>query len=293
MFDQPFALRRSPAALLVCLVALSLVGCGKDGAKRQEAQVAARVNDQDITIHQVQHAVQRMLPGRPAQGEAAVRRALDQLIEQEVSAQAAREQGLDKEPAVIQALEAARREVLARAWQDRLAATATGPSTDEVDRYYAEHPALFAQRRLYLLQESLVEVRSEDERARAERIVRDAQSVRELEDKLGAAGLSPRSRQFAQAAEDLPMALVEPIGALEAGRSILLPAAEGVRAYTVLQATPAPVSRRFAQDPIGAFLLADRKRLAVANAMKPIREKARVEYRGSFASAASAATNAR
>lgn len=281
-------LHSAVAAALGLTVGL-LAGCGVGGPAREpDGQVAARVNDGDITVHQVQHAVDRLRV--PVEPELAARRALDQLVEQELAAQAARDKGLDREAAVVQGLEAARREVLARAWQDRLASAATQPSSDEIDRYYDDHPALFAKRRLYMLQEFFVEG-GPAERERVARLAAEARDAKALEDALTQARLRFRSRQFVQAAEDLPLPLVEPMAQLEPGQSLLLPQG-AIRVYTVLQAQLAPVDRRLASDAIAAFLLTERKRKAVAEGMKSVRGAARVEYRGNFARAASASASA-
>lgn len=284
---------RCSSLLFLCALVAALVGCGKLGgspAKGSDAQVAARVNESDITVHQVQQALQRLR--QPSDGgEVAARRALDQLVEQELSAQAARGQGLDRDPDVVQTLEVVRREVLARAWQDRLALEAVRPSSDEIDRYYAANPALFAQRRLYMLQETFVEAR-DGERTQAEQVGRASRGARDLEERLNAAHLRYRARQFAQNAEDLPMALVAPMASLEPGQSLVVPVPQGVRIYTVLHAVTAPVEPRIAADAIEAFLVGERKRRAVAEGMKPVREKAAIEYRGSFARPASAPASA-
>jgi EpsD family peptidyl-prolyl cis-trans isomerase len=272
--------------------ALLLSGCGKSGPSRgADAQVAARVNDDDITVHQVQLTLQRQLRGAPDQGDAVARRVLDQLVEQELSAQAARESGLDREPGVVQALEAARREVLARAWQDRQAATATRPGSDEVDRYFAEHPDLFAQRRIYTLQETLVEARDADQE-KVEQVARASRDAGDLEDKLTAARLRFQTRQYAQAAEEVPIPLLEPLAKMGVGQSLPVRLPTTVRVYTVLHAQSAPVERRVATEPISAFLLTQRQREAVRQGMQGVRAKAHIEYRGSFAQGASAPASA-
>lgn len=274
---------------LCVAVALMATGCDRKGATRApDGQVAARVNDADITVHQVEHVLQRQARAYAGAGEAAGRRALDQLVEQELAAQAAREQGLDREAAVVQALEAARREVLARAWQDRLAQSVVRPSSDEIDRYYAEHPALFGQRRIYVLKEFLVEAAREGDAARIQQIAREARGARAVEDALVLARLRFRAREFPQSAEELPMALLEPMAQLDVGQSLVLPQAQGVRVFTLLHVEAAPVDRHTATEPIEAFLTTERKRRAVAEGMKPIREKARIELRGGFAPPASA-----
>lgn len=293
MTRHPFQhARRWTLFVAVIAGALLLAGCGKPGASRaSDAQVAARVNDDDITVHQVQLTLQRQLRGAPEQGEAAARRVLDQLVEQELAAQAARENGLDRDPGTVQALEAARRDLLARAWQDRLAAAATRPSTDEIDRYYDEHPSLFAERRIYTLQETLVEAR-DGEQVSVEQITRDARNAGDLEDKLNAARLRFRSRQFAQAAEDLPIPLLDPMAKLQVGQSLSVRLPGAMRVFTVLHAQLSPIERRVATEPIGAYLLTERQRAAVRVGMQGVRAKARIEYRGSFAQAASAPASA-
>ncbi len=67
------------------------------------------------------------------------------MLDQELAAQGARKMGLDKEPRVVQAIEAARREVLARSYHDVLAEKTPLPASDDIDRYYDEVTARGAQ----------------------------------------------------------------------------------------------------------------------------------------------------
>src|SRR5205814_9580419 len=125
-------------------------------------QVAARVNDTEISLAQLQHVLQRQPRVSPERAEAQTRSVLDGIVDQELAAQAARKSGLDRDPRVVRALEAAKRHLPARAYQDVLADRATLPSSDDVDRYYDSQPALFAQRRFYSVQETLVHGQLED-----------------------------------------------------------------------------------------------------------------------------------
>ena len=286
-------LRRREAILRVAMMLLSAatVGCGgRDGPP--DVQVAARVNKDEITVHQVQHVLQRQARLAAEFPEAAARTVLDSLVEQELAAQAARAQGLDKEPAVVQAMEAARREVLARAFQDRLADKASGPSSDDIDRYYESHPGLFAQRRIYTVQEFLVQTTEEAQVERVKAIAGDAKAASDLEQRLGQAGLRYRTRLFAQAPEDMPLGMVEAMSALGPGRSVARAQPVATRVFTVVNALPAPLDRRSANEAIASFLVAERKRSAVAEGMKAVREAARIEYVGNFATAAAAPASA-
>lgn len=269
-----------------------LAGCNKSTI--DETQIAAKVNKGEISVHQVQYALQRQPRLVAAQPQTAARRVLDSLIEQELAAQAARADGLETDPAVVQAMEAAKREVLARSYQDRLAAKAASASTDEVDRYYDSRPALFSERRLYTLQEFSMDATSDDV-PRIEAMLKNAKSVDEIGEALSKSGIRYRSRQFAQAAEEMPMGLLESVSKLQVGQSVLTLLTGSPRVHVILQAQSAPINRNAARSAIEAYLLGERKRELVASEMKNLRDRAQVVYQGTFAQtgvAASAAASA-
>jgi EpsD family peptidyl-prolyl cis-trans isomerase len=207
---------------------------------------------------------------------------LDSLVEQELAAQAARAAGLDHDPDVVQALQLAQREVLAKAYQDRLATKARGSTSDEVDRYYDTHPELFEQRRLYVIQETAVEAAPAESDAIGA-LVQGASGAGEVADRLRARSLRFETRQFVQAAESLPLGLLLPMAQLAQGQSIVMPQPDGVRIFTVLHVQLAPVDRRRAAEPIAAFLNAERRRRLVVDGMEDLRKAASVEYLGNFA----------
>jgi len=274
----------------LCCLAVGLSGCGGGERRAQDGQVAARVNKGEITVHQIQQVLQRQPGLMTARPEAAARRALDSLIEQELAAQAARADGMENDPVVVQAMQVAQREVLARAYQDRLAAKASGLSSDEIDNYYDSQPALFARRRIYTLQECLVEV-PEAEQPRLQQLVNAAASPEALEEGLRGGKWRFQKRQFAQAAEDVPLALLQPLSQLDVGRSFAVPQGGAVRVFSILHAQSAPIERRVASPAIAAYLSAEHRREAVGRGMKGLRDSAKVEYVGTFADAASAAKN--
>lgn len=285
---RPF--RPLPRALLSIVGSLLLVACG-GGRSGNDAQVAVKVNKGEISVHQVQAVLQRQ-PRQVANDrtETASARVLEVLIDQELAAQAARNQGMDNDPRVVQATEAARRELLAHAYQERVGEKAASPSSDEIDRYYDAQPALFAQRRLYLLQETTVDPAAPSERVQA--LVERAQSAEELIAGLRQANIRHASRSLAQAAEDIPLSLLEPVAKLEQGRSTLVNAPGAPRIYTVLYAHKAPVDRRAATNAIGTFLTNERRQQLVAQKMKQLRQDATIEYRGNFAKTQTAAGSA-
>lgn len=288
----PSSLRRpglvGPASLgsALLLGALLLAGCG--GAERGKAdgkadtQIAATVNQGEISVHQVQVVLQRQPQLAAADGAGGSSRVLEGLIDQELAAQAARAASLDKDPRVVQRLEAAKREILAQAWQESVAANARVATSDEIDRYYEEQPQLFAQRRVYVLQETAVEG-SPDALSALSAKLTAARTADEAGATLQRSGLRTHSRVFAQAAEDLPLTVLAGLAALESGQSAVFVQGGAARVYTILSAQKAPVDRRLADRAIGAYLANARRGEAVGQAVKQLRETAKIEYMGSFA----------
>ncbi|WP_374595419.1 EpsD family peptidyl-prolyl cis-trans isomerase [Aquabacterium sp.] len=270
------------ALLGIGLGLMVLAGCSRQHASGDRSQVAARVNDDEISVHQIQAVLQREPQLVRDYGEAAGQKALESLVQQELAAQAARSEGLDNAPATLQALELAKREVLARAYQDKIAAQVGAPATADIERYYDEHPKLFAQRQQYTLQEIVVEGEAPaladlDARVKATASATDA--LRAVQ----GTGLNFVSRQAIRYAEELPPASLERVGAMQAGQSVLVPRQGGATILTLVHADPAPVDRHFARASISNALQLERRRALLAQSMRGLAGKANVRYEGVYA----------
>ncbi|CAN0348502.1 unnamed protein product, partial [Phaeothamnion confervicola] len=163
------ATTRRLAMLTACLL---VAACRKSGGDAMPAsQVAVRVNDVEITVHQLNQVLSRAGALSPEQSKAASRRALDQLVDQQLLVQKASEAKLDRSPEVMAALDASRRQILAQAYMEKAVAGAVAkPGTDEVRKFYDARPELFAERRIYRLQELAANVGADKLPALAELI---------------------------------------------------------------------------------------------------------------------------
>lgn len=278
----PTAMRQ----LAIASTFVLLAACGGGNGTGKASQVAVKVNDGEISVHQVQLATERELAARPSeQADAVTRRALESLVQQELAAQAARRQGLDKDPRVVQLMELARREVLARAYQDRLSEAARAPSSDEVDRYFDAKPLLFAQRKLYSLQETAVNVAAGQADALRRRI-EAANTVAQLTEALASDGVRSHTVQLRAAAETVPLALLDKLGGLRPGQSLAVPRPGGLRVLTVIDTQASPVDRATARKPINAFLLNERRMALVQQGMAELGKQGQVSYQGPYAAMA-------
>lgn len=279
----PFASR---AALLLSAVgcAVVLAACGGGSKSGGATQVATKVNKEEISVHQINDILQRQRGITPEMVPAASKRILEGLIDQELAIQQAVEQKLDRDPKVVSAIESAKREIIARAYADRIAETAAKPTPEEIKQYYTAKPALFAQRRVYSFNEFMIEVPADQRQALAEKL-QGVKSADDLAGALKAANIKFANRNVTQAPENLPMALVDKIAGMSEGQSFALPAAAGLTVVFLTAAKPAAVGEEAAKPAIEAFLLNDRKRQLVTEDIKRLRAAAKIEYKGQFAAA--------
>src|SRR5204862_383963 len=109
---------RNAVALLLALLALLALGaCGKGDGKKPATQVAAKVNSEEISVHQVNRVIERLAradPGRATPGQV-----LERIIDEELLVQKAREAKLDRDPRVVQAIQDSQRHILVQAYVDK------------------------------------------------------------------------------------------------------------------------------------------------------------------------------
>ena len=280
------------ASLLLAVVASAalLTACGGDKGDKA-SQTAAKVNKEEITVHQINFVLQRQPGLKPEQAEAASRQVLERLVDQELAVQKAQEQKLDRDPRVVQQIEAAKREIIARAYAERVGESVAKPSAEEVAKYYNDKPALFKDRRIYSLQEMQIEAKPEQfEAIRAK--LSAAKNLNEFAEYLKSAELRFNGNQAVRAAEQLPLASLDAISKMKDGDSMLSPNPAGLTVLFLVGSRSQPVDEVRARPAIEAFLLNQRKGEAVQKDVKALRDSSKIEYVGKFAQPAAAAASA-
>ena len=263
------------------MIAASLAGCGaKDSAG--PTQVIAKVSGEEITELQVNQALERQPGLKPDQVEPVSRKVVAGLVEQEIVLQKARDLKLDRDQRVVQNVEALKREVIARAYLDRIADGATKPTQKESQAYFDENPALFKQRRIYTFQELSMQA-SDEQRAEIEAQLGSLKSPGDLDAYLKAKQITARTERTTVAAENIPLPLLQRVSGLKVGQGLIVPTSGGLRVVLLLGVQDSPVSEEQARPAINAYLLNLRKRKAVEKELSSLRAAAKVEYFGKYA----------
>ena len=207
---------------------------------------------------------------RPEQADAASKQILERLIDQQLALQKADDLKLDRDPRVVQQLEAARRDILARAYVDKLGEGVAKPTAEEIKKYYDEKPALFSQRRIYNIQEIAIESKPEQVGTLREKLAA-SKNVNEFLDYLKANDIRFAGNQAVRAAEQLPLASLDAFAKMQDGQAMLVPSANGVQVIVLAGSRSAPVGEEQARPAIEQFILNDRKRKLVEEDVKAMR----------------------
>lgn len=272
-----------PAVTAVLLTVAFITGCDKKDDAKVATQVAARVNADEITVHQVNRILAQRQDIQPEFAAQAKRVILDRLINQQLARQKAIEAQLDRSPEVVQAIEAARTEILARAHVDGINRTLLKPTPLEIQKYYESHPELFAQRRIFSLEE-IAFTANADAAAELGKRLASSRSMKEIADWLQSKGVKFSANRGVRAAEQIPLAILPRMHAMTKGDIQLFEAAPGrFQVIRVVDFFEAPMDQANAAPRIERFLFNQVSGKAVAREMSEIRKQATIEYLGEFA----------
>jgi EpsD family peptidyl-prolyl cis-trans isomerase len=279
--------KRNAFGFFVMFGALILLG-GCNEEKKAATQVAAKVNGDEITVSEVNNVLGRLNGVTADTAPAAKQEILNKLIDQQLAVQQAIDKKLDRNPAVMQAIEAAKHEILARAYMEQVAAANAKPTEDDARKFYLDHPALFAQRRLYNLQELAVAA----DAGQADEIkqwVTAGKSMTDIATALKAKNIQFRANAGPSAAEQLPLELLPEFQAMKDGDTKVMQGPKALMVVHLLESKSQPVDEATALPRIQQFLANQRNTEAVMAEMKSLRDKAKIERLGEFAAAPAAA----
>ena len=257
----------SLGALLVLLA-----GCSRHTAARDGADVVAKVNGREITVGQIEAAANEIGTDPTT--------LLESLIDEELLMQSALTNHLDRDPAVVDEIEHARREILARAYE-RSVLPQTEVSDSATLTYFQTHPALFAHRRIY---RTLTFNIAKEDLTQSLRGALDhtgsAISVRQLLDRRS---ITFEAVETTRAAEEIPVNLLPQLAQAARGDVLIAAPPQGPRALLicVVEAKDSPVDFNHAQPRIRQYLTDARNHEILAQYLHRARSVGNVSYAGS------------
>ena len=273
------------ASILMATTVLS--GCG-DKAKAS-TQVAAKINDSEITITQVNAALSTIpvTPGKTI--DDAKREVLENLIVQNLADQQAVKMKLDRKPEVMQSIESAKNTILARAYMDPIISGISKPTQEDVHKFYVEHPELFSSRKIFNLRELEVESKP-DLAASIREMAGKGESLDAIAASLKSKDIKTNIQSGVKPAEQLPLEMLTKLSQLPAGQLMVLELVKSISVLQVVSAKAEPVTESVATPVIQEYLNNSRKKETLEKEIKALKAGAKIEYLGEFQPGAKAAT---
>ena len=123
-------------------------GCHFGGSKTPTGQVVAVVGDREITLRELQSEMAGSTAATPAAEKAQQEVALNRIIQRVILANAAKKQGLDKDPSYALLKQRADEMLLAQMLEKKLETSVPPPTKEEVEQFQQTNPNLFAERKI-------------------------------------------------------------------------------------------------------------------------------------------------
>jgi len=280
-------MRISNQQLLISALLLSTLlisGCGKKentGSKQSNDQVVAKVNGEEITIHQVNFQLSRMGQMSQEQAKVASKQVLASLVTQEMLKQKALEAKLDQDPAIIQTLAFSKDQLLAQAYLQKTVSKTPKASTSEIDTFYKEHPELFESRRVFRLQELVVNIPKE-KFAETELSLKPMKDISAVVNWLKENKYPVTVNSNVKAAEELPMLVLKKMQNLKDGEILIVPTNKTFNILQIAASQTQPINRAKATPIIEQYFFNQNKNKIANNEITALNEKAKIEFIGAF-----------
>ena len=272
---------------LLC-IAVAVCSCGQADVRSRASQIAAKVNGDEISVHQINGLIARSNSIPPHDAKQAAAQVLERIIDEELLVQRALKAKLDRDAQVMQAIESAKRQILARAYIERAMSTASTESQEEMSKFYKENPTLFERRRVYHIHE-LVVAAPQEKLVALQAATAGAKSLDDVAAWLKSHALPFTLATSARPAEQVPLDILPQMSAMKEGQIAVITSSRGASVVQLLRAEEVPLSELEAAPVIRQFL-ANLKRIEVARAeIGRLREQGKIEYVGEFAASAPAA----
>jgi EpsD family peptidyl-prolyl cis-trans isomerase len=276
--------RQMSISLIVVLTTLLVGGCGDksvDGTK--PTQVVAKVNDAELSIHQVNFALQGVQETSPEQMAKFRKAALERLVEQEVIVQDAMDKKLDRDPAVRNQLDTARREILVRNHLQKIGASVALPPDDLIAKFYVDNPELFRERQVYQFTE-VVLPRAPANWPEIQKALEPVKTMPEALEELRKKGISlPVAQNIVRGAEDLPQDMLKNFSKIKDGEVIVYSRPPAIVIGQIVARRLVPVDEEKAKPAIVKFLTNKSQGEMVQSQVRKLMDTAKISYVGEFA----------
>lgn len=136
------------STLISTFVLATLTACSNSEPDGKQTQVVAKVNGDEITVHQINGEMQR-LQVPVANPQLVAKKMLNSLIDRQLLVQEAVKLNLDRTPEVMQLVDTARSQIYAQAYLASKVSKLVPATEKEIQQFMVEHPEVFSRRKVF------------------------------------------------------------------------------------------------------------------------------------------------
>jgi peptidyl-prolyl cis-trans isomerase C len=255
------------------ILVLAMAACSDHG--RKTSQALASVNGAEITVLQLNEELQRT--GAPALStEAASKQLLEALIDRQLLQNEAVKDKLDRDPAVVQAVERAKALIVAQAYLKKRLGTLAKPSSQEIEDYFSKHPEFFSHRKQFELRQLIVSSRDVNDALKA--AMDSSHSLDEMALWLDAHKIKYSRTQLAPTSSELAPELGNKLLIMPKGKLFLVQEGERTLLVLIADVKDVPVSLDIAAPAIEQFLINQKNKESARAELTRLRALAKIEY---------------
>jgi EpsD family peptidyl-prolyl cis-trans isomerase len=269
--------------LLVALSMLILVACEQHDKEKGATQVVAKVNNDEISIHQLNFVLSHSKNITPENADNAKKKILNNLVDISVLYQQALTDKLDRDPETMLAIEQGRRQILAQAALQKINKNVPNPTDNEVQAYYQENPDLFSAHKTFKLKEVLISKAEGKQTALTEALTANP-AIDDLLKALDQNKIPYQAKLITQGAENVPLDQLTTLVGLKEGQYITFDKDNAILVLSVISYTTENVDLAKATPIIEKYLNATQHKLFVEKAIKDLKDHTKIEFEGDFTS---------
>jgi len=247
--------------------------------KKVGGQVVAVVNGEEVTQQEVNAELQAAnIPGT-ADKKAVMAQVVQQIVDRKLLVQKAKAEGLDKSPNYLEQLRRGEDALIINLLTTKAAKGVALPDAAAVDKFIAENPTLFSERKRYTLDQISFAQPTD------QTVLRQLEPAHSLE--AVAATLSAAGIQFTRGSGEIDSAMLPPpvaakIAALPAGEPFVAPDKGRIVASVITATTPAPTPEAQARPAALELLRRQSLGTVMQKQLDAARSAANITYQPGF-----------
>ncbi|MBB5984664.1 EpsD family peptidyl-prolyl cis-trans isomerase [Sphingobium lignivorans] len=266
---------RSVSLVAVTSLSLLLSAC----QKKAEGQVVAIVNGEEITLTELNAEIAEMNLPASADKNAVRSRVLQRMVDRRLLVQAAKEAGLDRDPAYLTQERRMQEQLLVSMYGKKAMDTIKVPDTAALDRFVSTHPQQFAERTRFRLDQLVIDMPSDPKRLKE---LESAHTLDEVASRLTAMGISFQRNAGALDSATVAPQVLQRILALPAGEPFIVPNGNRLVINSIVGREPISVTPEQSRQMAAQAMRNEELNKIGEQRLQEAKTKAKIEYQPGF-----------